>query len=132
MIDVWSASVLATHHFLSTADFNRIKALVEDIDFTDFDVHCLVIGVEVAGFIGVLDDKVEMLFLSPDYFGQNLGKYLMHFAMNELKANKVDVNEQNVAAVRFYEKLGFETYGRSDKDGQGNDHPVLRMKLAAP
>jgi len=46
-----------------------------------------------------------------------------------LKAHKVDVNEQNVGAVAFYENLGFATYERSDKDDQGNDYPILRMQL---
>jgi len=33
----------------------------------------------------------------------------MAFAMSELRATKVDVNEQNSKAVNFYKKLGFET-----------------------
>ncbi|MEQ8583212.1 MAG: GNAT family N-acetyltransferase [Marinoscillum sp.] len=128
MLAVWEKSVLATHQFLSQTDFIAIRQLVGTIDFSHFDVHCLVNDSQVIGFIGVADKKVEMLFLDPAYFGQGLGKKLMEFAMIQLKANKVDVNEQNGQAVAFYEHLGFETYKRSAKDDQGNDYPILRMK----
>lgn len=70
-----------------------------------------------------------MLFLSPTHFGKGLGKKLMLFAMTELSADKVDVNEQNEGATGFYKKLGFKVYDRSEKDDQGNDYPILRMKL---
>ena len=70
-----------------------------------------------------------MLFLSPEYIGKGLGRKLIDFAFSELKADKVDVNEQNTNAVKFYEKLGFITYERADKYDQGKEYPLLRMKL---
>ncbi len=129
VVGVWEKSVLATHDFLHHEDFLSIKAIVSTIDFTSFEVYCLMEKNEVLGFLGVADKKVEMLFLSPDYFGLGLGKKLMDFALTELSADKVDVNEQNVHAVKFYQKLGFITYERTDKDDQGKDYPLLRMRL---
>lgn len=129
ILSVWERSVLATHDFLSPADFILIKEIVHTIDFRAFDVYCLTQEYIVIGFLGVAEKKVEMLFLDPIYFGQGLGKKLMDFALTELKADKVDVNEQNSNAVKFYEKLGFEIYERTEKDDQGKDYPLLRMKL---
>jgi putative acetyltransferase len=83
----------------------------------------------MAGFVGVLDRKIEMLFFAPDYIGKGLGKELITYAIHELQSNKVDVNEQNVNAVQFYLKCGFQTYERTDKDDQGKPYPLLRMKL---
>jgi putative acetyltransferase len=51
------------------------------------------------------------------------------FAVTELKADKLDVNEQNVRAIKFYQKFGFQTYERTEKDDQGRNYPLLRMKL---
>lgn len=39
------------------------------------------------------------------------------------------VNEQNLKAIQFYKKYGFETFERTDKDDQGRHYPLLRMKL---
>ena len=129
ILNVWEKSVLATHDFLRRSDFQTIKEIVKTIDFNAFDVYCLMQNAEVAGFLGVADHKVEMLFLSPDYFGKGLGKKLLDFALNELRVDKVDVNEQNTNAVAFYRKFGFKTYERTDKDDQGRDYPLLRMIL---
>lgn len=129
LLQVWESSVLATHHFLTSADFEEIKALVQSIDFNQFEVYCLHSENRLAGFIGVLDKKVEMLFLHPDVCGQGWGSRLLRFAMTELLADKVDVNEQNTSAVHFYRRHGFEVYERTETDDQGKPYPLLRMKL---
>ncbi len=129
LLDVWEKSVVATHHFLLQEDFQSIKELVNKIDFNDFQVFCFVKRTELLGFIGVAGDKVEMLFIAPEYMGQGLGSRLIEFAINTLKINKVDVNEQNTKSVLFYKKLGFETYERTALDDQGKAYPLLRMRL---
>lgn len=106
------------------------KVLVNEIDFHSFSVYCLAQEDQVIGILGVHDFKVVMLFLAPDFIGFGFGKKLMDFAMNKLKADKVDVNEQNLNAVQFYSKLGFVTYDRMEKDEEGKDYPVLKMRLA--
>ena len=129
ILRVWEQSVLATHDFLTPVDFKEIKELVQTINFDHFQVYCLTKDDLAIGFIGVADKKIEMLFLDPEYFGQGLGKMLTNFAISELAADKVDVNEQNIKAVNFYKKSGFEIVERTEKDDQGRNYPLLRMKL---
>ena len=130
ILKVWEESVLATHDFLQPQDFEDIKAAVQTIDFNLFDVYCLVDNNKVIGFLGVAERKVEMLFLSPDVLRKGLGKMLLNFAVRELKADQVDVNEENTKAVEFYKRFGFDVYERTSKDDQGRDYPLLRMRLA--
>ncbi len=129
ILNVWEKSVLATHDFLNPTDFEEIKQFVQAFNFNDFEVYCLKQNDEIVGFIGLAERKIEMLFFSPEYIGKGLGRKLADFAFSELKADKVDVNEQNTNAVKFYEKLGFKTYERTDRDDQGKEYPLLRMKL---
>lgn len=129
VLAVWERSVLATHDFLTPTDFKEIKELVTSINFNDFQVFCLISENVIAGFIGIAEKKVEMLFLDPKYFGLGLGHKLLSFAVKELNADKVDVNEQNTKALKFYQKFGFETFERTDKDDQGRSYPLLRLKL---
>lgn len=129
VLAVWERSVLSTHDFLTRPDFEEIKELVTSIDFSLLEVYCLVNEGILLGFVGVADNKIEMLFLDPIYFGQGLGKKLLLFAVRELNANKLDVNEQNPKAVAFYQKFGFRTYERTETDEQGRHFPLLRMKL---
>ncbi|MES2727184.1 MAG: GNAT family N-acetyltransferase [Bacteroidota bacterium] len=132
LIAVWEKSVSATHHFVTPEEVARLKELVKQIDFNSFSVYCLVAESKVLGFLGVEDQVIESLFLDPDYIGQKLGTRLMNFAINELKADKVNVNEQNLDAIKFYSKFGFVTYERTEKDDYGNDFPILKMKILKP
>lgn len=130
LIHLWERSVLATHDFLSTEDFEAIKVLVSGIDFYELDVYCLMEGEHsVTGFVGVADHTIEMLFLDPSFFGKGYGLQLLNFAVHEQKATKVDVNEQNKKAMKFYQKFGFEIVGRTDQDAQGRNYPLLKMQL---
>lgn len=130
IIDVWERSVRATHDFVKSEDIDYFKSVVITIDFTLFDVYCAInLAGEVIGFIGVADKKVEMLFLDPTCIGKGVGKQLMLFALEHLNVTGVDVNEQNRNAVSFYEKFGFKTYDRTEKDPEGKDYPILKMRL---
>ena len=129
IISVWEKSVIATHQFLHKEDFVEIKALFQNYDFEVLDMFCLMDRDAVIGFIGLHNYKIEMLFLDPAYIGKGLGKQLIQFAISKRGAKLVDVNEQNTNAKSFYEKFGFQTYERTEKDDFGKNYPLLRMEL---
>ena len=70
-----------------------------------------------------------MLFIHPNWFRQGVGRALIQYALDNLSASKVDVNEQNPNAIAFYERLGFKRVGRSECDGQGEPFPLIHMTL---
>lgn len=129
VLSVWEKSVLATHHFLSRGDFIILKNLLHKLDLNLFEIYCLMDRDQAIGFIALSGRKIEMLFLSPEYIGLGLGKRLIGFAVTDLDANLIDVNEQNTRALQFYRKAGFEVFERSDTDDLGKNYPLLRMKL---
>src|SRR5215813_10401820 len=131
VVEVWEASVRATHHFLTEADIQYIKSLVED-DLAQVET---LLGVrdsdgQVVGFIGVEGDEVGALFIHPAWRGQGIGRRLFTFAVETLGATRVDVNEQNDQAVGFYRRMGFEVVGRSAVDGLGQPFPLLHMRVS--
>ena len=85
---------------------------------------------ELLGFCGVSDGNIEMLFIAPEARGQGVGARLTAYAIEHQGATKVDVNEQNVQALGFYEHVGFAVDSRSPVDGQGKPYPLLHMELA--
>ncbi|WP_223860348.1 GNAT family N-acetyltransferase [Spirosoma validum] len=84
---------------------------------------------KIAGFMGVADDKIEMLFIHPDVRGKGIGKILVNYTLDQLGVKKVDVNEANEQAVGFYQHAGFLTVSRSALDSTGQPLPVLHMAL---
>lgn len=129
IVSVWYRSVKATHSFLTDEDFEYFHKLVQGFDFKMFEVFCLISEQDILGFIGVYAHKIEMLFIDPAYIGKGLGSRLMDFAIKDLKADKVDVNAQNLHAVSFYEHYGFVMYQREGTDSAGKPYPILKMKI---
>ena len=128
LLKVWEASVRASHHFLTEADIVRLTPqaegalqYIETLWVVEDDRH-------PAGFMGVQERKIEMLFLHPDYFRKGLGKVLVQRAFDKLDVEFVDVNEQNPGARMFYEQMGFKVFKRNERDSEGNPFPILEMK----
>jgi putative acetyltransferase len=131
IIEVWEASVRATHHFLAEEHIQLFKPLIRNKYLTSVDLWCAVNGnSKIVGFLGVANANIEMLFIHPQAMAQGIGKSLVNFAVQVLHANKVDVNEQNTQAVGFYERMGFKVVGRSEKDGLELPYPILHLSLA--
>jgi putative acetyltransferase len=129
LITVWENSVRATHHFLSETDIMTYRSLILTEYFDQVKLYFVKAEEEAIGFIGINEKSIQMLFIHPDARGKGLGKTLIDFAKNEYDINTVDVNEQNEQAVGFYEKLGFITFERSERDGAGKPFPILSMTL---
>lgn len=133
LLEIWEASVRATHDFLTESDILTLKPSVRDEYFPQVRLFCVredENASKILGFLGLSDDKVEMLFIRPDARGSGIGRRLMHFAIHEKGIRLVDVNEQNPQAVGFYEHLGFRVVSRSPVDGQGRPFPLLHLAWA--
>lgn len=130
LIQVWEAAVRATHHFLNEQDILRLRQLILENYFDAVDLRKVTDeNHDIVGFIGVQDENIEMLFVSPAHHKKGIGALLVHYAIRHLSAKKVDVNEQNTAALGFYQHLGFQVTGRSSVDGEGKPFPLLHLKL---
>jgi putative acetyltransferase len=128
IIEVWEQSVRATHQFLPEEYLQQIKSLLPSI-FPAVQLFVVQDHNKIAGFLGVAEKKIEMLFIHPGSRGKGIGKQLTEFAMYELQADKVDVNEQNEQATGFYQRMGFVVTGREETDGLGKPYPLLLMEL---
>ena len=129
LLKIWEASVAATHDFLAAKDIQSLKPVVyEAIQDSETLVMAKNENGSAVAFMGIDRDKIEMLFVMPQMRGRGIGRRLISYAVDELNARYVDVNEQNPQAAGFYEKMGFEVCGRSELDEQGNPYPLLRMR----
>ena len=130
LLKIWEDSVRATHLFLSDEEVSQIKEYVPQ---ALSGVGHLIVTENEKGepiaFMGVENNRLEMLFISPAERGKKVGKKLLQYGIRNYGVNEVTVNEQNPQAVGFYEHMGFETYKRTQWDEEGNPYPLLYMKL---
>ena len=131
LLEIWERSVRATHLFLSDAEVKKIKEYVpvalESVE------HLFVAGNtpdEPVAFMGIENNRLEMLFLLPRIRGTGIGRELLQHGMEQYHVTEVTVNEQNPQAIGFYEHMGFVTYKRTELDEEGNPYPLLYMRLA--
>lgn len=128
LIQLWKKSVLATHHFLKPADMVSIEA---EIRYWLPQMNSLIWSHsdKQIGFSACNENKLEMLFIEADQIGKGYGKQILKKLVKEFNIVKVDVNEQNEAAVQFYLKNGFQLSSRDELDNEGRAYPVLHLEL---
>ena len=132
LLPVWRAAVEATHHFLSVKDIDFYKEVViRFLPELGVWVFSQPPGTTVQGFMGLNNNKVEMLFVDPAFHGRGVGSALLEFARRLYGPLSVDVNQQNQGAHAFYLKMGFQELGRSDLDGSGRPFPIIHMRQPA-
>ncbi len=130
LTELWETSVKATHLFLSDSEIKDIKKYVPQalngiahLIVTENNSKCPV------AFMGVEQEKLEMLFITPEERGNGLGKRLIQYGIDNYSIKELAVNEQNPLAKGFYEHIGFQVYKRTDYDEQGKPYPLLYMRL---
>ena len=135
LVALWERSVRATHHFLGEAGIAELRPLVAEALRSDALEWWVLVDAAgtLLGFTGLTDHTIEGLFLDPAHRGQGGGRRLVEFAQERFPGPlKVDVNEQNPEALKFYEAVGFRVVGRSPTDSGGRPYPLLHLVRPAP
>lgn len=129
LLEVWESSVRATHLFLSKDEIKDIKKYVSQalkeiphLIIIENDNHIPV------GFMGIVVQHLEMLFISHNERGKGFGKELLKYGIKKYSISDLAVNDQNPLAKGFYEYMEFEVYKRTECDEQGNPYSLLYMK----
>lgn len=136
LVEVWQRSVQATRLFLSAPEIAAIRTYAPQ---ALCGVENLIVAQDESGtpvgFMGVQENRLEMLFLDPEARGQGLGARLLCLGarllclgMEQYGVSELTVNEQNPAAAGFYRHMGFAVYRRSELDEQGGPYPILYMR----
>ncbi|KAG4073352.1 hypothetical protein HA402_008508 [Bradysia odoriphaga] len=125
--EIWRRAVDATHDFLTIGDRNAIEARLCTDYFPSVTLSAAEVGGRTVGFCGTLDGSLEMLFVDPSHHGNGVGTALLRHAIRSDHVSRVDVNEQNTPALRFYEHHGFEIVRRSPIDEAGRPYPLLHL-----
>ena len=118
LVAIWESSVRATHDFLGEADIEKLRPLLLNTYLPNLNV---VVAQdengEIHDFLGTDENRIEMLFVDAAIRGKGTGKFLLNYAVEQLQADELDVNEQNPQGAGFYRHMGFIQTGRSELDG---------------
>ena len=130
VMEIWRRAVDATHDFLSAEDRKDIEVEVAAfLPRAPLDLAVDETG-RAIGFMLLHGSHLEALFVDPDFRGSGIGRGLVEDALKRQPDLSTEVNEQNLQAIGFYERLGFERCGRSAIDGQGRPYPLILLRYA--
>lgn len=127
LLQVWEAAVRSSHHFLSEDDIDFYRPRVRDMYLPAVDLYA-VRDNGIAAFMGLGDDMVEMPFVLPAEKGKGYGSALLNYALQEKHIHRVDVNEDNEEAYRFYLRRGYRVIGRDETDADGKPFPIVHLE----
>ncbi|TGP98857.1 MULTISPECIES: GNAT family N-acetyltransferase [unclassified Mesorhizobium] len=92
---------------------------IRDIVLPNQQVTVAEDGADIVGFIAVIGDWVEQLYLDPASTGQGIGSRLLMDATAALPQVKLHCFQANTGARRFYERHGFQA--KAFGDGTTNE-----------
>ncbi|MCH4248617.1 MAG: hypothetical protein LKF82_12455 [Acinetobacter populi] len=64
LVEIWERSVRATHHFLQEQDIDQLRPLILQQYLPHLQVYSIILHDKICGFIGVDQQKLEMLYQS--------------------------------------------------------------------
>jgi len=143
VLDIFRRAVDATHGFLSAThrrDIDREVAAVLPAVPLDLavDEHDRPLGFMLLTTVRdeagrAVEGYVQALFVDPDHHGSGIGRTLVEDAIRRCSGLiATDVNEHNVQAMGFWERMSFYRYDRSATDGAGRPYPLIHMRFRPP
>lgn len=126
VLDIWFESSSIAHDFLGLDQLKEQKNLIRDTYLPMAETWVVEEDGELRGFISLLDHYVGGLFLHPDHQGRGIGRRLIEKVFREKGFLTVGVYEKNLAARKFYDRMGFRYVDREVQEETGE--VVLNLK----
>ncbi|WP_292529269.1 N-acetyltransferase [Methylocystis sp.] len=133
LLDVWVASWRATYPEIDfEARRDWLMRHVRDLEAVGGVTLCLFdAGSTLEGFVVInpADGWLDQICIAPDRFGAGLGASLLSAARNvSPSVIRLDVNADNLRAIRFYERDGFSRVGRGANTLSGRETIMMEWR----
>ncbi|MGJ0394802.1 MAG: GNAT family N-acetyltransferase [Methylocystis sp.] len=133
ILDVWVASWRATYPEIDfDARRDWLLRHVRELEAVGGVTLCLFdAGSTLAGFVVInpADGWLDQICVAPERFGAGFGASLLSAARNvSPNVIRLDVNADNLRAIRFYERDGFSRVGRGANTLSGRETIMMEWR----
>ena len=110
-------------------DEMQVNNIADEINSSDFLDNTYVYddGV-IKGFIKVIGNEIEKLFVEPVLQGQGIGRKLLDFAVYNHDADRLWALEKNERAIKFYQRNGFLLTEEKKPEDDTDEYLVMMIK----
>ncbi|MEG0255685.1 MAG: GNAT family N-acetyltransferase [Vagococcus sp.] len=112
VFSIWLETNKSAHSFIDESYWENALPMVKEI-MPSASVYVYTDKDKVVGFIGLVDNMIEGIFISQNYQGKGIGKKLLSFAKNEFETLQLSVYKENHSAYGFYVKENFSVISES-------------------
>lgn len=107
LLALWLKSTTAAHPFITENYWKESLPSVRDVYLPNACTWVQDSG-EIWGFISVIGPFfIGALFVHPDRLRQGVGRALMQYVQQRYTSLSLEVYQQNVQAIAFYQTMGF-------------------------
>lgn len=114
VMKIWVESTIKSHDFIDENYWIESQEIVRNKYIPISKTYIYKEGNIIKGFISILNNNfIGGLFVANNSQGQGIGKALIDTVKNELNSLTLNVFKENVRALKFYKKEGFEIVSES-------------------
>ncbi len=127
IMDIWIASNLDAHNFISKDYFYNNFDIVKDA-IENATVYVYEQESKVVGFVGINQEFIEGIFVDRNYRSKGIGKKLINYCKKNYNTLSLNVYCKNKKAIEFYKREGFEICEKKlEKDNKEFEY-VMKWK----
>lgn len=127
IMDIWIASNLDAHNFISKDYFYNNFDIVKDA-IENATVYVYEQESKVVGFVGINQEFIEGIFVDRNYRSKGIGKKLIDYCKKNYNTLSLNVYCKNKKAIEFYKREGFEICEKKlEKDNKEFEY-VMKWK----
>ena len=126
IIDIWLEASFKSHDFIDRDYWTSMVDDMRSIYLPGSETYVFEIENKIVGFLSLVGNNLEAIFVKPEYQGRGIGKELILKAKELRSRLKLKVYKRNEMVMGFYEKAGFHTV--SEQIDPGTDQPELIME----
>lgn len=127
VFDIWHEASTIAHPFLNSAFVEKAKKDMYEIYIPNSKTWVFEEDGTIIGFIGMMENEIGGLFVSPHHQSKGIGTKLVDFIGNKFNELEVEVFKKNKIGRAFYDKCGFKLMNVyvHEETGEG----ILRLKF---
>ncbi len=125
LVDIWLEASVSAHDFIPRERWAAHTDDMKNVYLPASETWLCRVGERIVGFVSLVGDRIEALFVDPLEQGRGYGGMLLRFAQERHPRLSLSVFSQNRRAVKFYEAAGFAMVEERIEERTGQ--PELEM-----
>ncbi|MGG7096129.1 N-acetyltransferase [Clostridium sardiniense] len=129
IMKIWVESTIKSHDFIDENYWIESQDIVRNKYIPISKTYIYKEDNIIKGFISILNNNfIGGLFVANDSQGQGIGRELIDTVKNELNSLTLNVFKENVRALKFYKREGFEIVSESIDSATLKEEILMKWK----